>query len=82
MSIKLKKETEERLIISIKRYFKEKLDEEIGDLKASLVLEYFLKEVAPTIYNIAIGDAQTYVNERIADLDGTCYEQEFTYWKR
>ena len=82
MSVKVKKETEERLITSIKRYFKEKLDEEIGDLKASLVLEYFLKEIAPTIYNIAISDAQAYINERIADLEGTCYEQEFTYWKR
>ena len=82
MSLKLKKETEERLIISIKRYFAEKLDEDVGDLKASLVLEYFLKEIAPTIYNIAIGDAQAYVNERIADIEGTCYEQEFTYWKR
>ena len=82
MSIKLKKEAEERLITSIKRYFREKLDEDIGDLKASLVLEYFIKEIAPTIYNIAIGDAQAYINERIADLDGTCFEQEFTYWKR
>jgi uncharacterized protein (DUF2164 family) len=82
MSIKLKKETEERLIISIKRYFTEKLDEDIGELKASLVLEYFLKEIAPTIYNIAIGDAQAYINERISDIEGTCYEQEFTYWKR
>ena len=82
MSIKLKKETEERLITSIKQYFKEKLDDNIGDLKASLVLEYFLKEIAPTIYNIAIGDAQAYINEHIADLDGTCFEQEFTYWKR
>ena len=82
MSIKLRKETEEQLITSIKRYFREKLDEDIGDLKASLVLEYFLREMAPTIYNIAIGDAQAYINERIADIEGTCYEQEFTYWKR
>ena len=82
MAIKLSKEAEGRAITSIKRYFKEKLDEEIGDLKASLVLEYFLKEIAPTIYNIAIGDAQAYINERIADIEGTCYETEFTYWKR
>ena len=39
-----------------------------------------LKEIAPTIYNRAIGDAQTYFQGRVADLEGVCHEKEFTYW--
>ena len=34
-------ETRERLIHSIQRYFREEMDDEIGELKASLLLDFF-----------------------------------------
>lgn len=67
-------------IASIKRYFVEELEQEIGDLKAGLLLEFILKEIGPSIYNAAIGDAQTYLRDRIADLEGVCSVPEFAYW--
>lgn len=88
MTIKLSKETRDRAIASIKRYFIENLDEEIGDLKASLLLDFCLQEIGPCIYNQAIADAQSYMVEaqsymedKISDLSGTCYEPEFNYWQ-
>jgi len=42
MFIKLSKDKENRLIESIKHYFVENMDTEIGDLKAKLLLDYFL----------------------------------------
>src|SRR5208282_1055842 len=60
MSIKLQKESEKYLIGSIKRFFAESMDDDIGDLKASLVLDFFVSEMGPSIYNQAIADAQTY----------------------
>ena len=82
MAIKLSKENETRLIQSIQRYFRENLEEEIGDLKALLMLEFCLKEIGPTIYNKTILDAQTYMQDRVTDLDGCCFELEFDYWKK
>jgi uncharacterized protein (DUF2164 family) len=82
MPIKLSPETIGRLVASIKRYATENLDEEIGDLKAGLLLEFFLKEVGPSIYNQAIADAQSYFTDRVADLDGVRHEDEFGYWPR
>jgi uncharacterized protein (DUF2164 family) len=67
-------------VASIKRYFAEQLDQEIGDLKAGLLFDYALAELGPTIYNQAIADARTFFEERAADLDGTCYQTEFPYW--
>jgi uncharacterized protein (DUF2164 family) len=67
-------------VASIRRYFQEELDQDIGDLKASLVLDYFLKEVGATVYNIAIADARTFFSERTADLGALCHREEFTYW--
>ena len=58
MALELSKDTEKRLIESIKRYFREQMDEDIGDLKASLLLEFCVREIGPSIYNHAIADAQ------------------------
>ena len=82
MPIKLSPETTKRLVASIKRYAAENLDEEIGDLKAGLLLDYCLKEIGPSIYNQAIADAQAYFTGRVADLEGVCHEPEFGFWPR
>jgi len=82
MSIKLDKDTEKRLIESIKRFFAETQEEEVGDLRASLVLDFCLKEIGPSIYNKAIADAQAVLQERVADLDGSCFEPENAYWDK
>ena len=81
MAITLPKESAQRLIDSIKKFFAEHMDAEIGDLKARLMLEFCIKEIGPSIYNQAIADAQQYLNDRVADLGGARYEAEFDYWQ-
>jgi len=80
--IKLGKETEDYLLGSIKRFFAEELDEDIGDLKALRVLDFCVREVGPSVYNQAIADAQAYFQDRASDLGGARYEPEFDFWKR
>ena len=82
MTIKLSKITKQQLIESIKRYFKENLDEEIGDLKASLFLDFCLQEICPSVYNQAIIHARSFMEDKLSDLEDTCYEPEFDYWKK
>ncbi|GGC94276.1 DUF2164 domain-containing protein [Undibacterium terreum] len=82
MSIKLEKEVEERLIGSIQRYVSENLDESIGELKARLFLDFCVKEIGASIYNQAIRDAQSHMQDKVAEMDGTCYETEFAYWNK
>jgi uncharacterized protein (DUF2164 family) len=81
MKIELSDETTTQSIASIRRYFRERLDDDIGDLKARLLLEYFLEEIAPSVYNQGIADAQAYLADRVADLEGACSAPEFAYWK-
>ena len=82
MSIRLSKETEKRLIGSIQRYFSENMEEPIGDLKAALLLDFCVQEIGPTVYNRAIADAQAQLQDRVADLNSSCYQNEFGYWNR
>ena len=81
MPIALLPDTRKQLVASLKRYAAENLDEEIGDLKAGLLLDFCLAEVGAVVYNQAIADAQKYFHERTTDLDGVCHQPEFVYWQ-
>lgn len=82
MTIRLHKDTHDHLVQSIRRYFAEHTDEAIGELKASMFLDFCVKEIGPSIYNQAIADAQAYFQDKTADLAGLRFEAEFDYWKR
>lgn len=82
MAIELEKQAEKYLVDSIKRFFAEDLDDDIGDLKAMQVLDFCIKEIGPSIYNQAIADAQAFMQEKLADLGGERYEPEFHFWKK
>ncbi len=82
MAIALSAEPKKRAIASIRRFFDEQLEQDIGDLKAALVLDYFLREIGPSVHNAAIEHAQAYLRDRVADLDGVCTEAEFGYWPK
>jgi len=82
MPIELPKDKEARIIESIKHYFKENLESEIGDLKASLLLDYFIQEIGTVVYNQAVLDAQAFLTEKVGDLESSCYQPEFMYWKK
>jgi len=80
MTIELREEASTRLIASIKRYFEEQLEQKVGDLKAKLILDFCLKEIAPCVYNQAISDAQSYLQGSVSEIESTCFEPEFGYW--
>ena len=82
MEIKLPKPTEQKLTASIQRYMSENFGEELGELKAGIFLKFFLEEIAPSVYNLAISDAQSYLQERVADLENVCFAQEFGFWNK
>jgi len=81
VTIELPKEARKELTASIRRYFDEQMEDEIGELKAELLLDYCLREICPTVYNLAIRDAQAFLQEKVGDLDGSCYQPEQTYWR-
>lgn len=80
MTIELSKEASQAAISSIQRYFRENMDDEIGNLGAGALLGFFLKEIAPAVYNQAVADAQARLQARVSDLDIEIHEDEFQYW--
>jgi uncharacterized protein (DUF2164 family) len=82
VAITLSDDTTRKALGSLKRYFDEQRDEELGDLQAHLLLEYIVEEIGPSIYNAALSDAQVYLRERLEDLDGACGVPEFGSWTK
>jgi uncharacterized protein (DUF2164 family) len=79
MRIKLSGERRERMIRSIKEYFEEHFDEDLSTFKAEGLLEFFVKELGPPVYNQAIRDAYGFIQEKLTDLEGEFYEPEDPY---
>lgn len=82
MAIELPKDVRKEAIASIERYFREHMDEPIGNVAASGLLSFFLEEIGPTVYNQAVADAQVRLQARVMELDIEVHEEPFTYWRR
>jgi uncharacterized protein (DUF2164 family) len=82
MTIDLPKQARADAVASLQRYFRENMSEPIGDLAAGLLLNFILEEIGPAIYNGAVADAQTRLGQRVADLSGELFADEFQYWPK
>lgn len=82
MPIELSKEDRAQAIASIERYFRENMDERIGNIAAGALLGFFVEEIGPSIYNRAVADVQERLQARLAELDYEVHEDEFGYWRK
>jgi uncharacterized protein (DUF2164 family) len=79
LKVRLTDERRERMLRSIRKYFADELDQEIGELAAGRLLDFFVRELGAPVYNQAIQDARTFVQQRLDDLEGEFYEPEEPY---
>ena len=82
MAIELPKEARKEAVTSIERYFQENMEERIGNIAAAALLNFFLEEVGPSIYNRAVADVQERLQARVMELDIEVHEEEFAYWRK
>ena len=76
MELKLSEDRLKLMTEKVQSYFRNEHDESIGDLKAAMYIEFFLKELGPKIYNQAIDDANVFIHEKLIDLESTLYIPE------
>ena len=82
MTIELPKEAHKEAVASIERYFRENMDEKIGNLTAASLLQFFIEEIGPCIYNKAVADVQERLQMRIMEVDIEVHAEEFQYWPK
>jgi len=76
MNIRLSEDRRARLLRSIKAHFDEHCDEPLSDFRAEGLLDFFLRELGPPVYNQGVRDASGYIQQKLADIEGEVYEQE------
>jgi len=67
-NITLTKERREDMISAIKDYFSSEREEDLGDLAAGMILDFFMEKLAPEMYNQGVYDAHRYMAEAAEDL--------------
>ena len=69
--------TEKEIIINkIKLYFREQLEQDIGQFDAEFLLDFFAEEMGTFFYNRGLYDAQTLLEQRIENINEAILELE------
>jgi uncharacterized protein (DUF2164 family) len=76
MRIRLSAERRATLLGAIKRYFSDEFDELMSDYRAEGLLDFFVRELGPPVYNQGVRDACGYLQAKLTDIEGDIYERE------
>ena len=49
-------------------YFGREREEDLGELASQLILDFFVEELGPDLYNQGVEDAHAYVLDKLEDL--------------
>lgn len=74
--VKLPKEQRDQMIRLIQQFFEEDRGEEIGDLAADNVLNFFMSRLGPYVYNQALSDCRQLVSQRMVSMEEDIYALE------
>ncbi|OYT91754.1 MAG: hypothetical protein CFE43_11680 [Burkholderiales bacterium PBB3] len=82
MTIEIPKEARQQAIASIERYFQENMDDRIGNIAAGALLGFFIEEIGPLIYNMAVAEVQERLQVRVMEIDLEVNKDAFQYWRK
>ena len=74
--ITFKKSQKDALVSKLQHYFEQELDQEIGQFDAEFLLDFFSKEMGAVFYNQGLYDAQTILQNKVADISDAIFEIE------
>ena len=74
--MKFSKEEKEIVRAKIQLYFREELNQEIGQFDAEFLLDFFSQEVGAYYYNRGLYDAQAILEKKMDTITEAIYELE------
>ena len=60
----------------LRAYFREELDQDLGQLPAEMLLDFIGRELGSAFYNRGVGDAQQLVRQKAEDIVEALYGLE------
>ena len=76
MRIRLAPERRSMLVDAIVRFHREAFDEPLSEFRAEGLLDFFVRELGPPVYNQGVRDAAGYIQDKLTDIEGDVFERE------
>jgi uncharacterized protein (DUF2164 family) len=76
MKVRLSADRRAALLVSLKAYFASRFDDPLSDFRAEALLDFFVRELGPPIYNQGVRDAAAFVQSKLTDIEGEVYERD------
>ena len=76
--LRIKLSSDRRAILRklLTEFYAENFGAELSEYRAERLLDFFIKQLGPPIYNQAIADARAFMSKKLEDLDVEFYEPE------
>ncbi|CEG27303.1 DUF2164 domain-containing protein [Bacillus sp. B-jedd] len=76
MFIQFSKQQKDQLVGEIQKYFLKERNEELGNLEAENILEFFKSELGPYYFNEGVKQSRKVAEEKMAQLEEEMYSLE------
>jgi uncharacterized protein (DUF2164 family) len=76
LRIRLADERRARLLHAVKEYFDENFDEDLSEFRAEALIDFFVGQLGPAVYNQGVRDACSRIQEKLLDIEGEVFEPD------
>ncbi|HEY2435074.1 MAG TPA: DUF2164 domain-containing protein [Vicinamibacterales bacterium] len=76
MKIRLSAERRTAVLASITEYHAAEFDERLSAFRAEALLDFFVRQLGPPVYNQGVRDAAAFVQAKLGDIEGEVYERD------
>lgn len=74
--IEFSKEEKQMMTQKVKMYFREELNQDIGNFDAEFLIDFFAEEMGGFFYNRGLHDAETLISEKVSEISDLLFQLE------
>lgn len=74
--IEFSKDEKEMMVQKVKMYFREDLNQDIGNFDAEFLVDFFAEEMGGFFYNRGLYDAETMISEKVSEISDLLLQLE------
>lgn len=74
--VEFSQDEKDEIVNRLKAYFRDELDQEIGQFQAEFLLDFFADKIGGAFYNVGLRDARAVFESKLQDIDDALYEIE------
>ena len=74
--IRLAPERRAALLAAVQEHFADEFDEPLSTFRAEGLVDFFVRQLGPPVYNQGVRDAIGYIQDKLGDIEGEILEDD------